>query len=87
MEKKFSKIKLKNTELIYNGLTRLPIYPNLSIPQVKKYFLKFINLLIFMNVNKSSYFLKIYTKNMKKLSLSHKKILPLNLLDVYLRQF
>jgi len=34
--KKFSKIKLKNTELIYNGLTRLPIYPNLSIPQVKK---------------------------------------------------
>ncbi len=34
--KKFSKIKLKNTELIYNGLTRLPIYPNLSIAQVKK---------------------------------------------------
>ena len=34
--KKFSKIKLKNTEQIYNGLTRLPIYPNLSITQVNK---------------------------------------------------
>ncbi len=40
--KKFSKIKLKNTELIYNGLTRLPIYPNLSISQVKKIISKII---------------------------------------------
>ena len=45
--KKFSKIKLKNTELIYNGLTRLPIYPNLSIAQVKKIIskiFKFVNI-------------------------------------------
>ena len=34
--KKFSKIRLKNTEQVYNGLTRLPLYPSLSIPQIKK---------------------------------------------------
>ena len=34
--KKFSKIKLKNTERIYNGLVRLPIYPSLNNNEVKR---------------------------------------------------
>ena len=41
--KKFSKIKLKNTEQIYDGLTRLPLYPSLSISQVKKILIKIFN--------------------------------------------
>ncbi len=28
--KKISKVKLKNTEKIYNGLVRLPLYPTLK---------------------------------------------------------
>ncbi len=34
--KKISKNKLKNTEEVYNGLTRLPLYPTLSSSQIKK---------------------------------------------------
>ena len=45
--KKFSKIKLKNTEQIYNGLTRLPIYPNLSITQVNKIISKIFKFVYF----------------------------------------
>ena len=41
--KKFSKTRLNNTELIYNGLTRLPLYPKLKILEIKKIISKIIN--------------------------------------------
>ena len=34
--KKFSKIKLKNTERIYDGLVRLPLYPSLKKNEIKR---------------------------------------------------
>ncbi len=34
--KKFSKIKLKNTERIYDGLVRLPLYPSLNKNEIKR---------------------------------------------------
>ena len=39
--RKLSKTKLKNTEKIYNGLVRLPIYPSLNQLQVKTIIKKF----------------------------------------------
>ena len=33
--KKFPYVKLKNTEAIYNGLVRLPLYPGLKKNEVK----------------------------------------------------
>ena len=39
--RKLSKTKLKNTEKVYNGLVRLPIYPSLSQLQVMSIIQKF----------------------------------------------
>ena len=40
--KKFCKYKLKYTDEIYNGLVRLPLYPNLTLQDQKKIISKFI---------------------------------------------
>ena len=43
--KKISKNKLVNTEIVYNGLVRFPLYPDLSTKNQKK-ILKFFQLFL-----------------------------------------
>ena len=43
--KKISKTTLKNTETIFDGLVRLPLYPNLTFKNQQK-ILKYLNLFV-----------------------------------------
>jgi len=44
----FCKYKLQNTEFVYNGLVRLPIYPNLTTKSQKKILKEISNFLRFI---------------------------------------